>query len=206
MIYTVLGIFDSISRTQQLLLNAQSAGFSLERMSCILHYPETISKKQSVDQTLEPLVKLYKITVPTIGTILIGGPFISSFGLTGATRATMNDAATGLVAGGIAGALIGMGIGQQQAMELEKSLQTGKVLLALPATDEQIPFIKQMFLEQCCTQSIVMKTPTHQYPYLLSSLLFQYEEPANESIPAYVGIKGGKRSKSQATKKRNKRT
>lgn len=201
MIYTVLGIFESLATTEELLLQAQEAGFSLERISVIFYHPDQHSQQHTL--SLTRLLDVDTITLPDHRSPLdIAGPFKASFGLRGATRATINDAATGLVAGGIAGALLGLGVSKHHAKTIDRALVQGKILIGLPATDEQIAFIQQLFSQHRCLQSAVMKTPTQQYPYLLSSLLFEYTKPVDTSAKMYVGAKGGKQSKSQATKKR----
>ncbi len=200
MVYTVLGMFDTVSKVEHLVLDAEAAGFPQERISCMLRFPKTLSQNYALYATIDILLDLYKLTIPSIGTVFIGGPLTASFGLIGATNETITKAATGLVAGGMVGACIGLGMSKSSALSFEKKICGGKILVGIPATEDEIPFIQELFSQHHGKDTVVIKTPTHQYPYLLSSIATN-QSSIKHYTSLYMGAKGGKKYMSSHAKK-----
>jgi hypothetical protein len=75
--------------------------------------------------------------IPVIGPIFAAGPLIAALGIGGAVGATAAGALTGVAAGGLVGALVGLGIDEPAAKEYETEVSSGNVLLAVEA-DEAI--------------------------------------------------------------------
>lgn len=83
------------------------------------------------------LIGLGVIAIPGIGGLLIGGPLAAALGLTGAAATATSAAATGAVAGGLIGALSGLGVPEDRATLLAEHLQAGGVILAVNITNDQ---------------------------------------------------------------------
>lgn len=81
------------------------------------------------------LIGVGALIVPGLGALLIAGPLASAFGLTGIAALTISGAATGLLAGGLVGALIELGISKSDADFLESQIKEGKILLAVPISE-----------------------------------------------------------------------
>ncbi len=72
--------------------------------------------------------------IPGLGAFFIGGPLATALGLSGAVATTASGAATGVVAGGIIGALTSVfGLTQEEAQVYEGRINEGGILLAVPA-------------------------------------------------------------------------
>lgn len=83
------------------------------------------------------LIGVGAIAIPGIGTVLIGGPLAAALGLTGAAATTVSGAVTGAVAGGLVGALTSLGVPRERAIEYERKIKEGAVLLAVPVSSDQ---------------------------------------------------------------------
>jgi uncharacterized membrane protein len=77
------------------------------------------------------------ITIPGLGAILIGGPIAAALGLTGAAATAVSATVTGVLAGGLLGALVNLGVPEAEAKVYEEKLKAGSVLLAVPVTMDQ---------------------------------------------------------------------
>lgn len=77
------------------------------------------------------------VLIPGVGAFFIGGPIASALGLTGAAAASVSGAATGAVAGGLLGALMGFGLTQDEAKVYERRINSGAILLAVPARSRE---------------------------------------------------------------------
>ena len=84
------------------------------------------------------LVGIGAVTIPGIGAILIGGPLATALGLTGAAATTATGAAGGLLAGGLLGALVKLGIPREHAKAYEDQIRGGGILLAVPTHDKRV--------------------------------------------------------------------
>jgi hypothetical protein len=69
--------------------------------------------------------------VPFIGPLFAAGPLAVALGLSGALGTTMAGALTGAAAGGIIGALINLGVGEEHAQRYEDEVRSGNVLVAV---------------------------------------------------------------------------
>lgn len=74
--------------------------------------------------------------IPVIGPLFAAGPLAIALGLTGAVGTTAAAAATGAIAGGLIGALVNMGVGEENAKRYADRVQSGDVLVAAYAQDD----------------------------------------------------------------------
>lgn len=68
--------------------------------------------------------------IPVIGPLFAAGPLAAALGLTGAIGTTAAGAATGAAAGGIIGALMNLGIGEEKAQHYADRVGEGDILVA----------------------------------------------------------------------------
>lgn len=85
--------------------------------------------------------------LPGLGGFLIGGPIGAALGLSGAAATTVSGVATGAVAGGLIGALMGLGLSREEAKHYERRVREGAILLMVPAPNEKVSFVKNVFNE-----------------------------------------------------------
>jgi hypothetical protein len=67
--------------------------------------------------------------LPGIGSLFVAGPLAVALGLTGAVGTTVAGAATGLVAGGIVGSFVNIGIDNTDAILYETLVRKGDLLI-----------------------------------------------------------------------------
>jgi hypothetical protein len=67
--------------------------------------------------------------LPGLGTLFVAGPLAAALGLTGAVATTAAGAATGLAAGGFLGALMGLGVKEDEAKVYEERVKLGGILV-----------------------------------------------------------------------------
>jgi hypothetical protein len=83
--------------------------------------------------------------IPVIGPLFAAGPLAVALGLTGAVGTTAAAAATGAVAGGLIGALMHMGVGEENAQRYADRVHAGDVLVAAYAEDSID--VRQLFMD-----------------------------------------------------------
>ena len=66
--------------------------------------------------------------VPIVGPIIAAGPLAAALGLTGAIGATAGGAAVGAASGGLIGALMNIGVGEEYAQRYSDRVHAGDVL------------------------------------------------------------------------------
>lgn len=67
--------------------------------------------------------------LPGFGSLLVAGPLAGALGLTGAVATTAAGAMTGLAAGGLIGALAGLGVKDEEARIYEERVKRGGILV-----------------------------------------------------------------------------
>lgn len=77
--------------------------------------------------------------IPVIGPVFVAGPLMAALGLTGAVGATAAGALTGAAAGGLVGALINIGVGEEHAQRYADYVTAGNVLVSVHSDDEKDP-------------------------------------------------------------------
>lgn len=147
---------------------------------------------------------LASVALPGLGAFFIGGPIAAALGLTGAAAATVSGAATGAVAGGLIGALMGLGLTEDEAREYETRISEGAILVAVPAADEDIAFVQEVFEQNDASD---VKT-IHQSDevYKVPEANGNYTAHERHYAHAYAGAKGGaaaRKSKKTSTKKKS---
>ena len=73
------------------------------------------------------------LAIPGIGPVIAGGALATAFGLGGGTAVA--GAGIGAAAGGLVGALVGMGIPEAEAKHFEEGFQAGGVLVTVNGGD-----------------------------------------------------------------------
>lgn len=94
--------------------------------------------------------------IPVVGPIFAAGPLVAALGLTGAIGATAAGAVTGAAAGGLIGALVNMGVGEENAKRYADRVTSGNVLVAVH-TDESVDAAKVMV--SCGASDVEVFTP-----------------------------------------------
>ena len=69
------------------------------------------------------------LVLPGVGTLLVAGPIATALGLTGVAASTAAGAMTGLAAGGLIGALVNLGVSEEDAKLYEDLVRSGNVLV-----------------------------------------------------------------------------
>lgn len=148
----VLGVFADHSAAEEGIKELESAGYDTKDISIVMK--DTVEAAKLRDKTAANaaggiasgattggvvgaltglLIGIGAITIPGIGAILIGGPLAVALGLTGAAVTTFSGAVTGALAGGLVGGLVGLGLPEKEAQIYEKEIETGAILVAVPA-------------------------------------------------------------------------
>lgn len=71
--------------------------------------------------------------IPVVGPLFAAGPLAAALGLTGAAGTVAAAAATGAAAGGLIGALTGLGVPQENAQRYSDRVHAGNILVAVNA-------------------------------------------------------------------------
>ncbi len=71
--------------------------------------------------------------LPGLGTLIVAGPLAAALGFTGAAATAVAGAATGLAAGGLIGALVNLGISNEDAAIYQDFIRSGNVLVVVHA-------------------------------------------------------------------------
>jgi hypothetical protein len=124
---TVVGLVSSHEQAETIVNELQRAGFSKEDVSAL--FPD---KKGTRDFAHEKNTKAPEGTIGLlagIGALAIPGlgPFIAA----GPIMAALSGAAAGATLGGVAGALVGMGIPELEAKRYEGKIKDGNILLSV---------------------------------------------------------------------------
>lgn len=155
MAHIVLGIFTARDQAEEVVRRLEKAGYRPKDVSIVVKegvvsgetvdHPDTTGDRMAggaasgmatgaaIGGLTGLLVGIGAIAIPGVGGLLIGGPLAAALGLTGAAATTVSGAATGALAGGLVGALVGIGIPEEDARYYEKEVQSGAILLAVPA-------------------------------------------------------------------------
>jgi hypothetical protein len=83
--------------------------------------------------------------IPVVGPLFAAGPLAAALGLTGAVGTTVAGAATGAVAGGLIGALVNLGVGEESAQRYADRVHAGDVLVSAYADEEKN--VHQVFVD-----------------------------------------------------------
>ena len=93
------------------------------------------------------LIGIGAVTIPGVGAVLIGGPLAVALGLTGAAATAVSGAVTGALAGGLVGSLVGLGVPEQEARVYEDKINTGSIVLLVPAPQNKTASIENELLD-----------------------------------------------------------
>lgn len=74
--------------------------------------------------------------IPVIGPIFAAGPLFAALGVGGAVGTAAAGALTGVIAGGVIGALVDLGASESEAREYEDRVRAGDVLVVVYVEDE----------------------------------------------------------------------
>lgn len=160
----VLGIFNYRTNAEDAIARLENAGYNPKDISIVMqdkHMVEAMAEdtgSRVVSNTLSgavaggflgALAGLLVATgvVPGLGTLLIGGPLAVSLGLTGAAATTVSGATTGILAGGLVGALSSFGLPETEARRYEESVRRGGILLIVPTMSHEEDDVRQMLMD-----------------------------------------------------------
>lgn len=74
--------------------------------------------------------------VPVVGPIFAAGSLVTALGITGGVGVTAAGAVTGAAAGGLVGALVGMGAEKEKAIHYEDQVTAGNILVVVQSEDD----------------------------------------------------------------------
>jgi hypothetical protein len=158
---TVLGLFDNKEHVEAVINSLKDSGYDPQNVSLLMkdtRDAQDIKKDTGADAatgavsgaTTGAIIGgiagiLSAVMLPGLGAIFIGGPLASALGLTGAAATTVSGAATGALAGGVIGALTNLGLSEDEAQHYEDRVKEGAILVAVPAADDEVSDVKDMF-------------------------------------------------------------
>lgn len=199
--YTVLGVFENHMDVDKALRELDNRGYQGKDISIVMKDDgkgkitpgKGAARGAATGAIVGGLAGLVAgMVIPGLGAFFIGGPIAEALGLAGVAAAGATGAATGVVGGGILGALTGWGVSRQDAMEYERRIQEGDILVAVPARPNEERDVESI-LEKYNADSIrSVAMPEERYQERPE----RYTEP---SQAAYMGAKGGQAEKSGST-------
>ena len=163
----VYGLFQQREPLERAVEGLKEAGFHGEEISAV--FPETeTAKRYAIEQgtkapegaatggtagivlggTLGWLVGVGALTIPGIGPLLAAGPVVAALAGAGAAGAL----------GGIAGALIGLGMPEYQAKLYESEIRKGGMLLAVHCQDARLVDSATRLLKQNGAQNVYSRS------------------------------------------------
>lgn len=143
----VIGVFTSQNSAETVIHKLETNGYKPADISIVM---KDTSKEENKDRSSEVTSDVGKgaatgaivggiaallgsLVIPGVGAFLIGGPIAAALGVSTVAGATISGIAIGAVAGGLIGALTDLGLSENEAKEYEKHVQSGGVLVAVPA-------------------------------------------------------------------------
>lgn len=84
------------------------------------------------------------LAIPGLGALFVTGPLAAALGLTGAAATTAAGLTSGIVIGGLLGALKEMGVDEVKAKTIEDRVKKGDVLLLISPADADIDRVKDI--------------------------------------------------------------
>jgi len=152
-----IGILDSRSQAETVVMNLESAGVRPEDISALLpdkHGTKDFAHEQGTKApegaitgagaggvlggTLGLLVGIGTLAIPGLGAFIAAGPLLAS----------LSGAAAGATIGGVTGALIGMGIPEIDAKHYEGKLKSGNILIAVHTENSDQQKIAERVLKE----------------------------------------------------------
>lgn len=220
--YTIIGVFDERENAENAIRDLEENDFDPKTISIVMKdqgEAKNMAKETGVSVSsgaatgittgaviggLAGLIGAF--VIPGLGAFLIGGPIAATLGLTGATAATVSGAATGAVAGGLIGALTSLGVSREDAEEYQERINTGGILLAIPATDRTVDEVEEILHTYHAANVRSISVPSQREAIDEDALERSYEpdETITQSRYTAFGTKGGKRTRSgRSVKKRS---
>lgn len=144
---SVIGIVETRSEAEAIVLKARDAGFFLNDISIL--FPDQTTTKDFAHEnntkapegavaggsaggviggTIGLLAGLGALVIPGLGPFVAAGPLM----------AALSGAAAGVTVGGVTGALIGFGIPEIEAKRYEGKLRGGNILVAIHVDDAEM--------------------------------------------------------------------
>lgn len=169
---TVVGLFDTWNEAQSVVRELESMGFSDNDISVIANQTATgYSGDESSDPSAGERVghavgdgvkgalkggliggltglaaSFALLAIPGIGPVLAAGPIAASLGGAGTvTAATLGGASLGATAGGIIGALTGLGVPDTDAPHYAEGIRRGGTLVSVNADDARAETVMAVF-------------------------------------------------------------
>ncbi len=206
----IIGVFPNQNNASDAINRLDSMGFNPKDISILMRSGEGSVKYENghpvITETAEGATvggiigALTGLVVgagilPGLGVLLIGGPLAASLGLAGAAATTVSGAVTGIVAGGVIGALVSLGIPENEVKIYENSILQGGILIAVPTNSNTESTVENV-MKQFGGDNI-QTIDTKEFNHQLGSETGYQEYP-------YMGAKGGV-SKIKKSKKKTKK-
>ena len=152
----VLGIFKDVRSANVALASLEMRGYDKEDISVVATREALGSQELKLENNmlkgvtdtavtggligglLGLLVGVGALTIPGLGLLFVTGPVAAALGITGVAGATVSGALTGSMVGGIAGALKELGVEENLAIEYEKDVKGGNIILGVETEDEDV--------------------------------------------------------------------
>lgn len=142
---TTIGVFPDRLKTEMVIKELLASGIKNSDISCIYTNSDGNLKDSQTNKKVESgsamgagtgavigaiagLVVANGI-IPGLGAVLVAGPLIEILGLTGAVATTAAGVVTGAVAGGILGALVELGVSDEDAKLYQQHLAQGNAII-----------------------------------------------------------------------------
>ncbi len=152
----VLGIFKDVQSVNVALASLEMRGYGKEDISVVATREALGSQELKIENNMLKgvtdtavtggliggfiglLVGVGALTIPGLGLLFVTGPVAAALGITGVAGATVSGALTGSMVGGIAGALKELGVEESLAVEYEKDVKGGNIILGIETEDEDV--------------------------------------------------------------------
>jgi uncharacterized membrane protein len=144
MMKTLLGIFDDPAQARRAIDELHASGLELHDTSIVSRQAQeaqaeaervSAGEGATIGAVWGGLVGLGALLIPGVGPFIVGGAML----------AALTGAATGAIMGSIAGALMQhMGLSEQDALDYEQLVHSGKVLLAIKAHDADADAVRHI--------------------------------------------------------------
>jgi hypothetical protein len=159
---TIYGIFPNIERANNALTKLAALNYDPKEVSVVVR--EDIQKNGSevakgtatgavaggvVGGIAGLILGIGAVSIAGLSPLVIAGPLALALGISGAGAATIGGVGVGALAGGFIGGLVGLGIPKETAEIYQRSIEEGKVLLAVRLkTDGDQTLVTKIFEDE----------------------------------------------------------
>ncbi len=205
--HTVFGVFDKHEDADKAIQELRSKGYAEKDISIVMKDMEAQETEKKVKgqgtrrgATTGAVVGgiaglVAGVVIPGLGAFFIGGPIASALGLAGVAATGATGAATGVVGGGILGAITGYGVSRKDAQMYERRIQEGSILVAVPARHNEESDVEKILANYHADSIQTVEMPEQEERF--QDRPERYAQPSGQE---YMGAKGGKAEKRKSKK------